>query len=250
MGKSIELTSKDSDGNPITVIIKKPNHKQLTEAQFYSASIFNKAKDSGMLLQSNLDAWLEDQKLFTKEEKLRVKELEQKIADGEQALTTKKHKDGRQVKLSEGRQIAIDMNLARLQLRLLYAKRKQYDEFTIEGTVENARFDHLVSTCVFKENGEPVFTDIEDYYDKKEEPYASEAAYKLMGLVFGIDEDWQKKTVENEFLLKYNFVDNDLNFIDKDGNPVNAKGDKIETPKAEETESVAASDFEDDVYAS
>lgn len=247
MGKSITLTSKDSEGNPKTVIIKKPNHKQMSEAQFYAATVFNKARDSGMILKANLNAWLEEQKLFTKEDRMKVRELELKLAEGEKALTTKKHADGRPVKLSEGRQIAVDMNIARTQLRLLDAKRQSYDEFTVEGTVENARFDYLVSACVFDEEGKLVFTDVDDYYDRKDEPFANDAAYKLMVLVFGVDEDWQKKTVENEFLLKYKFVNEDLNFVDKDGNLVNAKGDKItkedETPV--ETEPVS---FVDDVY--
>ncbi len=249
MGKSITLTSKDSEGNPKTVIIQKPGHKQLTEAQFYSASIFTKAKDSGMMLKSKLDGWLEEQKLFTKEDKERVKKLEEQLEAGELALTTKKHPDGTKVKLSEGRKIAIDMNNARLALRILYSKKQQYDEFTIEGTVENARFDHLVSSCVLDEEGNPVFIDVEDYYDKKEEPYASEAAFKLMGLVFGVDEDWQKKTVENEFLLKYKFVDDDLNFIDKDGCKVNAKGDKVEPEAQIDTTIGIEETFDDDVYA-
>lgn len=246
MGKSITLTTKDSDGNPKTLVIKKPNHKQMSEAQFYSATVFNKARTSGMMLKDKLNDWLEEQKLFTKEDRIQVKELEDKIEAGEKALTTKKHPDGKTVKLSEGREIAINMNIARLQLRRLYSKRQTYDEFTIEGCVENARFDYLVSLCVFTEDGEPVFSSIDDYYDRKEEPFAVEAAFKLMGLVFEVEEDWQKKTVENQFLLKHKFVDEDFNYIDKDGNKVNAKGDKV----TEQTEVVAeeTADFEDDVY--
>lgn len=247
MGKSIPLTSKDSDGNVKKLIIKKPNHKQLADAQFYSASAFNRARAGGLMLKSNLDAWLEDQKLFTKEDREMLEEADKIVRDGELALTTKKNPDGSSLKLSQAKDIAINMNFARIRQRLLLTKKQAYDEYTIEGYVENSRFDYLIFTCVFDEEGNKVFSDIEDYYDKKDEPYAEEAAFKLQFLVFDVDEDWQKKTIENEFLRKYKFVDDELNFIGKDGEPVNLKGEKLE-PKTEEIPSVDTTEFDDDVY--
>jgi hypothetical protein len=246
MVKSVSLVSKDTSGKEVTLVIKKPNHMQMTEAQFYAATIFKKARESGMVLRANLDEWLAEQNLWTEKDKEEVKELEQKIEAGINLLKSKKHPDGTLVKLSEGRQIAVDMSLARFKLQLLYSKKQSYDEFTVEGAVDNARFDYLVSTCVYDEEGKQLFTDVEDYYSRKSEPHIAEAAGKLAAMTFEMDEDWQKKLPENEFLLKYKFVNDELKFVDKDGKPVNMRGEPIVAPVEEAVDETA--EFEDDVY--
>jgi hypothetical protein len=246
MVKSISLVSKDNAGKEVTLIIKKPNHMQMTEAQFYAATIFKKARESGMVLRANLDEWLREQNLWTDKDKQEVEELEKKIEEGVNLLKTKKHPDGQPVKLSEGRQIAVDMSLARFKLQLLYGKKQSYDEFTVEGAVDNARFDFLVSSCVYDEEGNRLFTDVEDYYSRKAEPHIAEAAGKLAAMTFEMDDDWQKKLPENEFLLKYKFVNDELKFVDKDGNPVNMRGEPIVTPVVETVDETT--EFEDDVY--
>ncbi|MEK7500343.1 MAG: hypothetical protein AAB649_07135, partial [Patescibacteria group bacterium] len=40
-----------------------------------------------------------------------------------------------------------------------------------------------------------------------EQEYVQKAAYELMSLLYNIDSDWQKKTIENAFLAKFGFID-------------------------------------------
>lgn len=248
MAKSaITLVTKDSNGEPKTIIIRKPNYSQSTEAQLYAATMFKKARESGMIVRDNLDKWLEEQNLWSKENKANVAKLEAEIEEKIEILEKKKKPDGTPVKLSEARELAIEVSLARVRLRVLLHKKQSYDEFTVEGAVDNARFDYLVSLCLFDDNGKRIFQDVEDYYENKEEPYAMEAAAKFASIYLDIDEDWQKKLPENDFLLKYKFVNDDLRFINKDGQPVNMKGDLVETQEAEKVVEDAA-EFVDDVY--
>lgn len=262
MAKAFRVESKDSDGNPKVVIVKKPTHKQLTEAQFYSSAIFNKAKNAGACLRSKLDEYMRQEGLFTKEEEDRAFELTKKLEDNIKLLREGKDEDGNKLKLSFARELAIQIRRDRLELNLILAKRREHDTYTVEGQAENARFDYLVSVCIYDEDGKQVFESVEDYYNNQDQPYASEAASKLASIAFNIDEDWEKKLPETEFLIKYKFVDENLRYINKDGKFVNSKnelvdelgrrvneqGELIDADGKVISEVTETAEFEDDVY--
>jgi hypothetical protein len=263
MAKAFRIESKDSEGNAKILIVKKPNHKQLTEAQFYSSAVFNKAKDAGACLRTKLDDYLRKEGLWTDEEQKLAEEIGTRLDKNLRIIKTGKKEDGTKVKLSEGRQLAIEIKKDRLALNFILSKRREHDAYTVEGHAENARFNHLVANCVFDEDGNKIFTDVDDYYDKQEEPYAYDAASKLAAVTSSIDEDWEQKLPENQFLIKYKFVDKDLRYIDKDGHWVNNAGQRVNEAgqlvnadgklidvDGTVIEEVTEADFEDDVYNS
>src|SRR5687767_4101234 len=126
MAKAFRVESKDGEGNVKIVIVKKPKHSQLTEAQFYSSSIFNQAKDAGVCLRSKLDEYMRKEGLWTDAQHKRAEELTKSLEKNLRAIKTGKNADGTKVKLSEGRKIALDIKRERLELNLMLAQRRQY----------------------------------------------------------------------------------------------------------------------------
>ena len=260
MGKAVRIVSKDNEGNEKVVIVKKPSHTQMVDAQFYSSSVFNKAKNAGACLRSKLDEFLFEQGIWTNKERERVDTLRKKLEESLSILETGKDKDGKKVKLSDARKIAIEARRDRLEMNLILIKRNEHDKYTVEGQAENARFDYLVSVCVFDEEGNRVFSSIDDYYDKQEEQYAYDAAAKLSNITFSLDENWEKNLPENRFLTKFKFVDESGRYVNKDGHFVDVEGNRVnelglridnegnvidEVPSEKQEP-----EFEDDVYSS
>lgn len=229
MAKIAKVVSKDNDGNEKVVIVKKPNHKQLNDAHMYSSKIFNQAKNAGACLRDKLDEFMREQGIWTKGDDDKLNEIITSFNDNLEIVNTGKNKDGSKVKLSEARKAAIEVRRNRLAMNLILAKKREHDAYTIEGQAENAKFDYLVSVCVVDENDKLIFSNLDDYYEKQEEPYAIEAATKLSNLTYNLDPDWEKKLPENEFLLKYKLVDDKLRYYtNKDGKRVNVENELID----------------------
>ena len=249
--KSVRIISKDNEGNEKIVIVRKPNHNQLTEAQLYSAKIFNKAKDSGACLRSKLNDFLISEGVWSEDNQNKLVELNNEIAEKLNYLSTGKNKEGKKLKLSEGKQFAIDIRNCRYDANQLLTRLRTNDAYTIEGQAENARFDMLVALCCFDEEGNKIFSSIEDYYDKREEQYAVDAASKVASIVYELNDDWEKELPENKFLLEYKFVDEKLRYIDRQGRFINILGELVDeqgnTLEGETPKEVEKPEFENDV---
>lgn len=240
MVKSIRIPYQ-KDGKDYVVIVKKPAHSQLTEANLYAASVFNKARKSGICLRSQIDDWLEEQKIWTIDDRKNIKLLEEALRTKLAFLSSGKTKDGEKMKMSEARKLAVEIRIDRWKLNLLQIQRRNYDEYTVEGQTENARFDCIASLCLLDEEGNRLFQSVDDYYDSSDEPYIVEAASKLANMMFGT-EDWEKKLEENIFLTKHNLVDDKGRLINKDGKLIDIDGkileDTVENEKLNEPEFV------------
>lgn len=249
--KSVRIVSKDNDGNEKIIVVRKPNHTQLTEANLYSAKVFNKAKDAGACLRSKLNDFLIKEGVWSDENQKKLVTLNDEVAEKIKCLETGKTLEGKKLKLSEGKQLAIDIRNCRFSVNQLLTKLRTNDSYTIEGQAENGRFDMLVALCCFDEEGERIFSSIEDYYDKKEEEYAVDAASKVASIVYELNENWETELPENKFLIEYKFVDEKLRYIDRQGRFINIAGELVdeegnplvsETPKEQEKP-----EFENDV---
>jgi hypothetical protein len=86
-------------------------------------------------------------------------------------------------------------------------------------------FNYYVYACTYySESRKRVFETYEDYLNKNTEELAIRSAQNLANLLYGLEEDFESKLPENEFLLKYKFVDKDLRFINKEGKLVDFEG--------------------------
>jgi len=167
------------------------------------------------------DIWNDEKE---KEEKEKVKE----INEYEKQLYLQNGK-AKKLKLSEAKEIAIKMRIARAELRDLISERISLEQNTAESLSDNARFDYLVSQCTFDENGiRKVYNSLDDYLSKSDDEVAFAAATALAQLMYSIDKDVEANLPENRFLQKFKFVNDDLSLVDGDGNRVDAKGRRID----------------------
>lgn len=219
----IKVESKDAQDNPIVVYVTRPTRDENAKALMIASKVLKDAVLNGAILRKTLDTMLIQQGLWSTEQQAEVDKIDQEIRDKLVQLK----KGG--IKLSEARDLAIDIRIARMQRTILLSERNVHDELTADAISENAKFDYLVSVCVKDEEGKPVFVDVEDYREKSEDnPYASDAAAKLSGMLYGLDDNWEYNLPENKFLKKFNFVDDELRLVNKDGKFVTKDGKLID----------------------
>lgn len=223
------------DGKECVILVKKPTHSQLTEANLHAAAIFNRARKTGVCLRNQIDDWLEEQSVWSKEDRQKVKELEKSIEDKIEKLKNGKNKDGGSMKLSEARKLALEIKMERWRYNIYQLQKRTYDAYTVEGQTENARFDFIASLCILDEEGNRLFKNVDEYYELADEPYINEAAGKLANILFGND-SYEVNLPENKFLLKYKLINDKGELIDKNGNKVNFEGKTVE--EVEEKEDV------------
>lgn len=210
----VEIISKDSEGNEVKYFVTRPKSDDFKKAQIVANQAFKDAVTSGAMLRSRLEDFMIEQGLWNEEKQKLLEEIDKKLVEN-----LKKLKAGG-MKLSEARQVALEIRAGRMQRLLLETKRTELDEFTVESQAENARFDYLVSVCLKDEEGKPVFESLDDYKEKSTESYAAKAAAALASMLHGLDQNWEANLPENKFLKKYNFVNEELRLVDKSGNYV------------------------------
>jgi hypothetical protein len=216
----IKIEGKDSDGNDVTIYAVRPTAEETAKAQMASNKMFKQALINGAMVRKTLDAELESQGIWNDEKQKKLESYQEEIRDH----LTKLKAGG--IKLSEARDLAIKVRIARMESLMLQAERNEYDSYTAEAQAEAAKIDCLTSLCLKNEKGESIFKDDEDYRAKQNEPYVLEGASKLSTMVYGVDEGWEADLPENKFLKKYKFVDDSLRLV-KDGHYVTIDGKKI-----------------------
>lgn len=232
------------DGKDCVIIVKKPTHSQLTEANLHAAAIFNRARKTGVCLRTQIDDWLEEQSIWSKEDRKKVQELEKSIEEKIEKLKKGKDENGESMKLSEARKLALEIKMERWRYNIYQLQKRTYDQYTVEGQTENARFDYIASLCILDEEGKRLFKSVDDYYEMADESYINEAAGKLANIMFG-NENYEKDLPENKFLLKHNLVNDKGELINKKGEKINFDGNVVtENEKVEEVEPTFVDDLE------
>jgi hypothetical protein len=220
----IRIESKDLQDNPVVVYVTRPTRQDNINAQLVASETFKKAVVGGAVVRRALDALLVQQGLWSDDKQAQVDKLDKTIRE---KLTQLKQGG---IKLNDARELAIEIRIARLNRSLLMSDKNAYDELTADAISENAKFDYLVVQCIKDENGNPIFTDVEDYKIKADEnqPYIMEAVPKLATLIHGIEENWEANLPENQFLKKFKFIDEDMRLVNKDGRHITKDGKLID----------------------
>jgi hypothetical protein len=216
----IKIESKDSDGNEIVVYATRPTPEETAAAQMESNKMFKQALLNGAMVRKTLEAELEKQGIWNPEKQ---KKLEGYNAEIREHLTALKAGG---IKLSEARDLAIKVRIARMEALSLSAERTEYDSYTAEAQAEAAKIDYLTSVCIKDAEGKPIFEDAEAYREKQFEPYVAEAAGKLVNLIYGVEDGWEADLPENKFLKKYKFVDDKMRLV-KDGHYITVDGKRV-----------------------
>jgi hypothetical protein len=207
------------DGKEYAVV--RPNTRQNEDATMEYNRVFSRSLQNGALLRERLDQFMRQQNLWDDERERQYEELLTQINDREKKLSS----GG--IRLSDARQIALEMRSVRAALTALISQRNSLDVNTAQGQAENARFNCLLATClVYNDSGEAVYEDVEDYSQKTSDGDAVgvAGAEHFANMYFGLEKDYEKKLPENKFLQNYNFVNDELQLINKEGQTVDLTG--------------------------
>lgn len=207
------------DSKEIELCVVRPNVKQRQEGQKVYNKAFRDAVESGAILRAKVNSVMREQNLWDDNKEAQYKNLLEKINSNERKI-----KSGG-IKLSEAKEIAMQMRKDRAELRALTSERSGLDSNTAEGQADNAQFNYWVSSCtVYSDTGKTYFNNYEDYLNRDDDPVTGPAANNLALMLYNLDPDYEKKLPENEFLKKYKFVDENLHLVDKQGRKIDSEG--------------------------
>lgn len=211
------------DGQTVELEINMPTLADQREAQKIYNQAFSDAINSGSIIRAKLEDLLAEQGLWDDKKEIEFKTLQKQIQEAEKQLAS----GG--ISLKSAKSIAFKLQNLRSQLKDLISVRTNLDVHTAEGQADNAKFNYFISACVvYKNNRNKYFKDYEDYLNRSIEDASILAAQQLALLMYGLDNDFEKKLPENKFLLKYKFVNNDLDLIDEKGRLVDSEGRLID----------------------
>lgn len=245
----MNITVKKED-KEMNIELRKPNRQAKVDAEALGAQMFKKLFGSDIYTRSQLNEELIKKGYWSKENQKRLEKITKELQEGEEQIHRgAKDAKGKKVSKDFVRKLAIDMRKLRTEQLLLLSKLKQYDSQTVEGKIEDAKFDYLLSECCFYDNGKRVFKDYDDYLAQADEDWVIECARSFNEVLYGPVEDVYKDQPENKFLIKYGFSDDKLRlindegqfvdeegrlvnedgrFIDKDGNYVDIDGNRVD----------------------
>lgn len=201
--------------------ILNPTAAQNENATMEYNRVFSKALQSGALLREKLESHMRQQELW---DDVKEKEYSDKINQLNN-IEIKLNKGG--IKLSDARELAIEMREVRGELQTLIAGKNAMDVNTAQGQAEQARFNYLLVSCLVYKDGEVYYTNVNDYLEKQttgHDPVGYEAAEKFGNMYFGLDSEYEQGLPENIFLKKWQFIDKELRLINKEGHTVDDEG--------------------------
>ena len=213
------IESKDNDGKVVKVKIKTPTAIQYRDSQIVYNKAFREALDSGALLRQKINDYMTEQGIWNEKKEEAQKSFIAKIANKEKLLK------GGGIKLSEAKQIALEIRDLRDEFKVLLAEKNALDQNSAEGQADNARFAELVRLCIINPGtNQPYFPDQQAYDASADQAWVIEASSELANILYGLDPDYENNLVENKFLKEFNFVNEDLRFINDDGHLVDSEG--------------------------
>lgn len=215
------------DGSTINVVVKKPTNDQLKEADIHKAKAWNKAFREGVMTKAEVEKIMVERGIWSEEKSKVEARLTQEILELEKKLY---RGDGKAApKLSDGRDIALEMRQKRIELRDLISERLAADDNTAESLADNARFDFLVYKCSYNgDTNQPLFPSYEEYNNRGSSRIAVASAQLLARMIYDLDSDFESKLPENAFLRQHKLVNDDGQLIDpKTKETVDAEGRRI-----------------------
>jgi hypothetical protein len=221
--KTKDFTTFEYDGK--TYVVRRPNNKVRRNSDAVYAQAYRDALKNGFLLDSEIDDLLEDRGFSRKAVGQRRNKLMKKIRDMEVKIAHGEFKS-----LEAGRDMCFQIADWRDELWDIDKARTELEAQTVERNAENRRFNYFAFACVTTEDGDSLWDDFEDFENDNSE-LATKAATELLMLVYGINQEASKEVVvnrvENRWLRKHGFMNDELQLIDKDGRLIDREGHTI-----------------------
>jgi len=223
--KKIEVTV---DNQKVSLVIKKPNNAIMSQAQRVGAKAWTDCVREGIMTKKELEKFMKEQGIWDDGKDEEQKKIVKDISDLEKKLFVSGADKTSKLRASEGKEIAIEMRVKRNELRDLIAERMSLEQNTAESISDNSRFDFLVASCTFYENGNKVYNSLEDYKERADGEIGFAAATALASMLYAVDKDFEAKLPENKFLKMFHFVNEDLSLVNTSGETVDLEGRRID----------------------
>ncbi len=215
LSKVVKVGEGD-EAKDVEIVVKQPPNSVVKLAERYKSKIWNQCIQDECLTKKELAVLMKKRGIWDEAKDQEEEDITKEIIRLERELYHGKEVKGKKVKpkVSEGRDIAVEIRKQRLLLRDLIAERINLEENTADNLADNARFDYLVAHCTFYKDGKNVYNSFEDYDSKSADAIAFAAAELLGQMLYNLDSGFEKNLPENKFLQKFNLINEDLSLID------------------------------------
>ena len=249
----------------IELVVTKPTNKQLLEAEKVYKTTFRKALEEGAMLRKKLSLYMKDQEIWSDEQEKQYEEVVKEINLMDYQLNKGKDTEGKKLKISKAKEMALELSDKRVEFRDLIGERQELDHMTAEGQADTERFSYIVYLCT-KDflTQKPYYSSYDDYQEKGNEQETVEAAKHVGEIVYEIDPEYENSLTENKFLKRFKFANEKNQLVDKEGGRVDREGNQVDEegyilnkdgkrvnvndlPVLGEKENVEEADFEDDL---
>lgn len=260
-----ELTLNKGKENEFSVEIRKPTNKQLLESEKAYKKAFRVALEDGAMLRKKLGAYMEEQSIWTEKNNEEYENILKEINILDYQLNKGKDIDGNKLKISQAKEMALELSDKRVEFRDLIGERQDLDHMTAEGQAETERFSRLIYLCTYDSlTKKPYFPSYEVFQEKGNTQEVVEISSAAGEVLFGVDPDYDNSLTENKFLKRFKFIDEKNHLINTEGKRVDREGTLVDEegfllndenqrvnindlPILNEEEDVEKVDFEDDL---
>jgi len=226
MDKVKEVEVNLEDGTTKKIVVKLPTTGVQSRADRVRAKAWTECIQDGIMTKKELNRVMKEKGIWDEEKDKRHIEIAQRLVELERKLFIKKGRSSK-VKASEGKKIAMEMRLLRVEMRDLVAERLVLEGNTAESLADNAKFDFLVANCTFDKSGKKVYNSLEEYTNSADSEVAYAAASALANMLYSLDQNFESKLPENKFLKMFGMCDDNLSLVDTEGHRVDSEGRKI-----------------------
>lgn len=227
--KTVDVVIKNEDKEEkVKIVVRKPNNVVMSQAQRVGAKAWTDCVRDGIMTKKELEKFMKEQGIWDDGKDEDQRKIIQEISDLEKKLYVGGVHKNSKLRASEGKDMAIKMRIKRNELRDLISERMSLEQNTAESISDNARFDFLVSNCTYYENGNKVYTNLDDYREKADSEIGFAAATALASMLYSVDKDFEAKLPENKFLKMFHFVDDNLSLVNENGETVDLEGRRID----------------------
>jgi hypothetical protein len=201
-----------------TVKFRDPVEEDFRGSNREYNKVFNEALEDDAPVKEKIIDIAKKQGLWTEEHEQELNKLRSEIR-----ADLKRLKRGG-MSLSSARKLAEGIAHKRQGMVEVQSKLSSLDAMCAQSQADNAKFNYMVYCLAVYDNGERVFNDYSEFLDNKNIQLSIKCSTEYAKYVYGYNDDDEKDYPENQFLVKYGFVDDQLNYINKDGKRVDAKG--------------------------
>jgi len=220
--EEIDVPGEGKVKKKTTFAVYEPSLEDFREGRKAYNTAFSDAIKAGAVVREKIEDVAREQKLWDDDKAADLERLQR------ESLTKEKQLANGGIKLSEAKQLALEIRQLRNKTLELLAPKTQLDVNSAQGQADNEQFNCLVSRClVYNDNKQRKFGSLDEYLNNANTEVASKAANMLAKHMYGVNDDFQKNLPENRFLREFGFVNDSLQFVDKDGNLTDEKGRKI-----------------------